>query len=97
MGNHPTHGSPGTAAPESSRWDQLEKKENQLWRRALWLLLLLAVAWSGAAWEHLKSFPLPWGGVPVGLLVLMAVFAFYAHRKRMEIAELRSFMRGDLR
>ena len=33
---------------ESSRWNQLERKEGQLWSYALWLGLLLAVAWAGA-------------------------------------------------
>jgi two-component system NtrC family sensor kinase len=87
---------PGSQPPdsESSRWDQLERKEGQLWRYALWLGLLLAVAWAASEWEHLKSLPLNLMGIPTGVVVLMGLFAVYAYQKRLEILELRSFVRG---
>src|SRR5580693_5695963 len=58
---------PSGAAPpesESSRWDQLERKEGQLWSYALWLGLLLAVAWAGAEWERLRALPMNLMGIP---------------------------------
>src|ERR1022692_1015174 len=79
---------------ESSRWNQLERKEGQLWSYALWLGLLLAVAWAGAEWDRLRTLPINLMGIPGGVVVLMVLFAVYAYRKRLEIIELRSFVRG---
>ncbi|SRR5579871_1850693 len=85
-----------TAPTESdrSKWDQLERKEGQLWSYALWLGLLLAVAWAAAEWEHLRAFSLNLTSLPAGVVVLMVLFFVYAFRKRQEILELRSFVRG---
>jgi PAS domain S-box-containing protein len=79
---------------ESSRWDQLERKEGQLWSYALWLGLLLAVAWAAAEWEHFKALPPNLLGIPAGVVVLMVLFAVYSYRKRLEILELRRVVQG---
>src|SRR5713101_185201 len=77
-----------------SQWDKLDQKESQLWRGSLLLLLVLACAFAFSSWEHLRNLPERLGAVPVGIVVLIALFGFYVWRKRREIAELRGFVRG---
>ena len=77
-----------------SQWEQLEKKESALWRNGLALLVILAGALAVSSWDALRKAPLHLGAVPVGIVVLIALFAVYVWGKRREIAELRGFVRG---
>lgn len=73
---------------------RLEREENRLWRWALWLLILLAVAVAVLSWERLQNLPFSLGAVPVGLLVLMVLFAAYAYGRKREVTELKTILRG---
>src|SRR5436190_12924831 len=91
-GRHP---SPEKAnGSESSKWDQLERRESHLWRRTLWIIALLSVWGAITSWDRLKDINFDLRGIPGGVLVLMALFVVYVWRKRMEIHEMRSFIRG---
>ena len=55
--------------PPSNR---LEREESQLWRWALWLLILLAAAVAALSWQQLEDLHLPYRlwAIPAGLFVL---------------------------
>lgn len=77
--------------------DQLEQKENSLWRLTLLLVVLLGTAAAISFWENLSTLgdKLPGAGaLAAGVAVLMALFAAYVWIKKREIAELRGFIRG---
>src|SRR5690348_10961987 len=77
--------------PESSH---LEHEEKRLWRWALWLVVLLAVAVALLSWERLQKLPYRLGAVPIGLLVLMILFAAYAYGRKREVSELKTLLHG---
>jgi PAS domain S-box-containing protein len=64
--------------------DQLERKIVDLWRKALWLIVLLAV-WAAAA--SFENLPLLWSAIPAAVVVVMVLFALFVFRKRSEILE----------
>jgi PAS domain S-box-containing protein len=80
------------SAPSS--WTQLERKESELWRLSLWFLGLLAAGLAASSWDRLEQFTGTLWGLPVGVVVLAAVFALYVWKKRQEMAELRGFVRA---
>ncbi len=73
---------------------RLEHEENRLWKWALWLLVLLAVAVAALSWESVQKLPYSLGAVPIGLLVLMILFAAYAYGRKREVSELKTILRG---
>jgi PAS domain S-box-containing protein len=77
-----------------SQWEKLERKESKLWRHSLLLLLILAGALAISAWEKLREAPQHLGAVPIGIVVLVALFGVYAWKEKREISELRGFVRG---
>jgi PAS domain S-box-containing protein len=79
---------------EGRQAGHLEHEENRLWRWALWLLVLLAVAVAVLSWERLQNLPYNFGAVPLGLLVLMVLFAAYAYGRKREVSELKPILRG---
>jgi PAS domain S-box-containing protein len=81
-------------AGENGGTSHLEHEENRLWRWALWLLVLLALAVALLSWERLQNLPYSLGAVPVGLLVLMILFATYAYGRKREVSELKILLRG---
>jgi PAS domain S-box-containing protein len=78
----------------SSQWEQLERKENQLWRYSLILLLVLAGGFAFFAWGSLRTVSQHLQAVPIGIVVLLLLFGLYVWNWRREIAELRGFIRG---
>jgi two-component system NtrC family sensor kinase len=71
----------------------LERQESQLWRWALLFLVLLATGLAALAWERLQDLPYHLGAIPVGLVVLSILFAFYAYGRRREVSELKTLLR----
>jgi PAS domain S-box-containing protein len=78
-------------APVPSR---LEREESQLWRWALWLLVLFAAAVAALSWEQLKDLPYRLWAIPVGLFVLAILFASYAFGRKREVTELKQILKG---
>jgi two-component system NtrC family sensor kinase len=74
--------------------DQLTRRERGVWRLALLLLGVLAVAFAITSWDQIRAMPHHMEALPVGLVVLVALFAVYAWNKANEISELRGLVRG---
>ena len=85
--------SAGTNAAPPDR-DLLTKRERGVWRRALLLLGVLAVAFAIVSWDSVRSTTPPLTALPIGLVILVALFGAYAWSKTNEISELRGLVRG---
>src|SRR5258706_12583286 len=72
----------------------LEREESQLWRWALGLFILMAVAVAILSWEQLKDLPYRLWAIPVGLLVLSILFAVYAFGRRREVGDLKHLLKN---
>src|SRR6201997_2221900 len=73
---------------------RLEHEENQLWRWALGLLVLLATAVAALSWESLKDLPYRVWAIPAGLFLLAILFATYAFGRKREVTELKQILKG---
>src|SRR5580700_700946 len=73
---------------------RLEREESQLWRWALWLLVLFAAAVAALSWEQLKDLPYRLWAIPAGLFVLAILFASYAFGRKREVTELKQILKG---
>ena len=74
--------------------DLLTRRERGVWRSALLLLGVLAIGLAIISWDSVRAMPHHLEALPVGLVVLVALFVIYAWRKTNEIAELRGLVRG---
>src|SRR5215470_1450823 len=83
-----------TPSPRSQRSPgHLDQEENQLWRYALWFMVLLAVALAVLLWERLETIPYHLGAIAPGLFVLAILFAAYAFGRRREVSELKVLLK----
>jgi len=78
----------------SSRLDQFERRQGELWRVTFLLLLLLAVAFAVVSWEHIRALATHYQALPFLLVVLVASFGFYTWTRTQKISELRGLVRG---
>jgi two-component system NtrC family sensor kinase len=74
--------------------DRLTRRERGVWRMALLLLAVLAIALAATSWDQIRAMPRNMEALPVGLVVLVTLFVTYAWRKTNEISELRGLVRG---
>lgn len=72
----------------------LDREESKLWRWVLLFMVLLAVALAGLLWERLENIPFSLRAIPLGVLGLSILFAFYAYGRRREVSELKGLLRG---
>jgi PAS domain S-box-containing protein len=72
----------------------LEKEEAKLWRWVLLFMVFLAAAVAALSWERLENLPYRLTAIPVGLLVLVVLFAAYAYGRKREVSELKILLRG---
>lgn len=77
----------------SREWERLEHAERALWRNSLMLLLALAVGLALASWNAPRTAPLQFTVLPVGLVILVALFGFYVWSKTRELRDLRALLR----
>ena len=77
-----------------SQQEQMERKENQLWRISLLFVVLLAAGFLAVSWQTFRSLPVRLEALPLGILVLSVLFGAYTWTKRRELTELRGFVRG---
>src|SRR5208282_5294729 len=74
--------------------DRLATHEGRLWHLTLIVLLSLAVGLAVVSWQQLKSLPWELEALPIGLVVLVALFGAYTLAKSREINALRGLVRG---
>ncbi len=78
----------------SSRLESFEKRQGELWRLTFFLLLVLAIVFAVVSWDTIRSMAHHYEALPIGLVVLVALFGFYAWKRTQEISELRGLVRG---
>lgn len=78
----------------SSRFEQFEKRQSELWRLTFFLLFVLALVFAVTSWDTVRSLAHHFEALPIGLVVLVALFGFYAWKRTQEISELRGMVRG---
>src|SRR5690242_16114811 len=76
----------------SSRFDQFERRQNELWRLTFVVLLLLGLAYAWTSWDSVRSLAHRFEALPIGLVVLVVLFGVYVWKKTQEISELRGLM-----
>ncbi len=77
----------------SREWERLERAERALWRNSLLLLLALAVGLALASWNTSRTAPPHAAVLPIGLVILVALFGFYVWSKTRELGDLRALLR----
>src|ERR1700694_3699330 len=97
-GSRPAGGSSpgaGSLTSVSSRFEQFEKRQRELWQFTFAVLFALAVFFAATSWASIRSFPHRCEALPhVLLVVVIALFGVYMWRKTSEISELRGLMHG---
>jgi PAS domain S-box-containing protein len=78
----------------SDRLAQFEKRQSELWRLTFFLLLVISVVFAVVSWDNLRSFAIRFEALPIGLVILVALFGWYTWRRTREISELRGLVRG---
>jgi PAS domain S-box-containing protein len=78
----------------SARLEQFERRQGELWRLTFFLLLLLAVVFAVVSWDNIRALARHYEALPIGLIVLVALFGMYAWKRTHEISELRGLVRG---
>ncbi len=78
----------------STRLEQLEQRQGELWRITFLLLLLLAVAFAIVSWDRIHSLAVHYQALPILLVVLVVSFGLYAWSRTQKISELRGMVRG---
>ncbi|HUL33224.1 MAG TPA: PAS domain S-box protein [Candidatus Eisenbacteria bacterium] len=78
----------------SDRVERFERRQNELWRLTFFVLFLVSVVFAWMSWGWLKSLQLHLEGLPIGLVVLVALLGVYVWKKTQEIAELKGLVRG---
>jgi PAS domain S-box-containing protein len=88
--------SPGTdhRSSVSSRFEQFEKRQRELWRWTMLILFLLAVAYAWTSKDATHSFAHGLESLPIWLVILVILFGAYMWNKTREISELRGLMHG---
>ena len=87
-------GNSGESVSAPQERDRLTRRERTIWQAALLILSALAMAFAVISWSSIRAMPRRLEALPVGLVVLVALFVVYAWKKTGEIAELRGLVRG---
>lgn len=78
----------------SDRLQQFEKRQSELWRLTFFLLLILSVVFAAISWNTIRALAVRFEALPIGLVILVALFGWYAWKRTQEISELRGLVRG---
>src|SRR5437016_3528039 len=78
----------------SSRFEQFEKRQSELWRLTFVVLFVLALFFAWTSWGSVSSLAHRFAVLPIGLVVLILLFGIYVWKKTQELSELRGLMRG---
>src|SRR6202795_4143066 len=78
----------------SSRLAQFEKRQKELWRITFLILLVLATVFAATSWDTLRSLTHRYEALPIGLVLLVALFGAHVWKRSQEISELRGLVQG---
>jgi PAS domain S-box-containing protein len=78
----------------SARLAQFEKRQNELWRLTFLLLFVASIGYALLSWDTLRSLAHRFEALPVGLIILVSLFAYYVWKRTQEISELRGLVHG---
>ncbi len=78
----------------NARFEKFEKRQSELWRMAILVIVLLGLAYAWTTWDAVRSLALRFEALPIGLVVLILLFGTYVWKKTQEFSELRGLMRG---
>src|SRR6266700_5298407 len=79
----------------SSRFEQFERRQKELWRFTFAVLFALAIFFAWTSWASIRSIASRYEALPpVLLVVVIALFGIYMSKKSQEISELRGLLRG---
>jgi PAS domain-containing protein len=78
----------------SEQFDKFEKRQIELWRMAIVVIILLGLAYAWTSWGSVRTLAHRFEALPIGLVVLILLFVGYIWKKTQEISELRGLMRG---
>src|SRR5437899_11630458 len=76
------------------RVEQFEKRQNQLWVLTFLLLLVLTVFFAWTSWASVRQLARRFEALPIGLVVLVGLFAVYAWTRTRESSGLRARARS---
>src|SRR5579872_7043535 len=94
-GSTPAFSPPASEGPSiSSRLEQFEKRQGQLWRLTAFLLLIMSVGFAIVSWSTIKSLALRYEPLLPLLFFVVLLFLAYAWKRNQEISELRGLVRG---
>ncbi|MGH9651729.1 MAG: PAS domain-containing protein, partial [Terriglobales bacterium] len=89
---------PAAGAPSrpsaSSRFASFERRQAELWRITFFLLLVLTLVFAWMSWGTIRSLATRFEALPIGLVILVGLFGFYAWKRTQEISELRGLVHG---
>src|SRR6202790_3456437 len=83
-----------TKATVSSRLAQFEKRQKELWRVTFLILVVLATVFAAVTWDTLRSLTHRYEALPIGLVLLVALFGAHVWKRSQEISELRGLVHG---
>src|ERR1700749_3890734 len=78
----------------SERLAQFERRQGELWRLTFFLLLAISVVFAVVSWDTIRSLALRFEALPVGLVILVALFGMYTWKRTQEMSELRGLVKG---
>jgi len=83
-----------TRSTVSSRLDQFEKRQRELWRVTFLLLFLISIGFAVVSWGTIRNLTQRLEPLLPGLVVIVVLFIAYAWKRTQEISELRGLVRG---
>jgi PAS domain S-box-containing protein len=78
----------------SSRLDEFEKRQRDLWRLTFLILFLISIGFAVVSWGTIRNLTQRLEPLLPGLVVIVVLFIAYAWKRTQEISELRGLVRG---
>src|SRR5260370_39167119 len=85
---------PSTRSVITSRFEQFEKRQSELWWLTRIVLFLLALAYAWTSRDSVRALAHGFEKLPLFLVVLVILFGIYTWKKNQELSETRGLMRG---
>jgi PAS domain S-box-containing protein len=93
-GVQPQAPAPADSGTITSRLNNYEKRQQELWRLTFLILLIVTSAFAWFSWDSLRTLSFRLEALPFGLVLLVILLGAYVWKKSQEIAELRGVVRG---